>query len=265
VAFDAEIAAIEGALEWYLQHLVIHSDSTSAIARASYFDTGHGQRPAKGIRTILHALEQEGRTAEIQWVKGHAGTMGNERADLLTDKAAEKTAWSPFTSLAYLKLRVSEKFRTANDEWHKNPDHHGSEEIPPPPAKKSCLDWARNSIARIAAQIRTGHWRSAVYLKRIKKRRDDKCWFCRGRNRMARSHVLLHCPNAKIRAARGEAREGKDLGSVRVLLSNPRWERRLLGLLELSGVVRVMVGPGSEAGRMDYLGGGGVGCARALD
>jgi hypothetical protein len=35
-------------------------------------------------------------------------------------------------------------------------------------------------------------------------------------------HVLLHCPNAKLRAAREEAWEGKTPGGVRVLLANPR-------------------------------------------
>jgi ribonuclease HI len=63
VAFGTEIIAIEEALKWYqnssLQHLIIHSDSTSAIARASYSGAGPGQRLAKAIRTILHALEQE--------------------------------------------------------------------------------------------------------------------------------------------------------------------------------------------------------------
>jgi len=57
---------------------------------------------------------------------------------------------------------------------------------------------------------------------------------------MPRSHVLLHCPNAKLRAAREEAWESKDPGSIRVLLSNPRWERRLLRFPELSGVGRVV-------------------------
>jgi hypothetical protein len=66
--------------------------------------------------------------------------------------------------------------------------------------KKSCMDRAKNGIARTAAQIRTGHWRSAVYLKRIKKRRrEDKCWFCCGQSRMTRSHVLLHCRSDKIK------------------------------------------------------------------
>jgi len=34
--------------------------------------------------------------------------------------------------------------------------------------------------------------------------------------------------------------EGKNPGSIKVLLSNPRWERRLLCFLELSGVGRVV-------------------------
>jgi hypothetical protein len=41
---------------------------------------------------------------------------------------------------------------------------------------------------------------------------------------MARSHMLLHCPNYSFRAA-GEAWEGKDPGGVRVLLASPQWEK----------------------------------------
>ena len=48
VAFDAEVAAIEAAVDWYqrqdsLQHLVIHSGSTSAIARMCHSGAGPGQ------------------------------------------------------------------------------------------------------------------------------------------------------------------------------------------------------------------------------
>jgi hypothetical protein len=108
---------------------------------------------------------------------------------------------------------------------HEGPAHHGSEEVPPPPAKKSCLDRVKNGIARVAALIRTGHWRPAVYLKRIRKREHDGCWFCPRRHRMTRSHVLLLCPG--LRAARDEAWESKTPGGIRDLLPNPRSERRL--------------------------------------
>jgi hypothetical protein len=40
------------------------------------------------------------------------------------------------------------------------------------------MDRARNAIAQTAAQIRSGHWRSAVYFKRTRKRKNDGgCWF----------------------------------------------------------------------------------------
>jgi hypothetical protein len=80
-----------------------------------------------------------------------------------------------------------------------------TEEIPPPPLLKSCLDGMRNGLARTVVHIRTGHWRSAVYLTRIRKLADDRCWFCQTSARMTRSLVLLHCPSAQIRAARKEA------------------------------------------------------------
>jgi len=57
---------------------------------------------------------------------------------------------------------------------------------------------------------------------------------------MTRSHVLLHCRNPKLVTARLEAWEGKNPGGARVLLANPRWERRFVRFFELSGVGRTM-------------------------
>jgi hypothetical protein len=72
---------------------------------------------------------------------------------------------------------------------------------------------------------------------------------------MTRSHVLLHCPSARMSAARMEAWEGRDPGGLRVLLANPRWEKRLLRFPELSGAGRVVANGEDEeeawARRMD--------------
>jgi hypothetical protein len=159
----------------------------------------------------------------------------------------------PITSL---KLKISERYNKAKERWNNNPAHHGRDSIAPPPPKKSCLDGAKNGLARVASQIRSGHGKSAVYLKRIRKRDDDCCWYCsKNGQKMTRSHVLLHCTNARLVSARQEAWGAVHPGSIRMLLANPRWERRLLHFLDLSGVGRVMDNGEDEeetrAARMD--------------
>jgi hypothetical protein len=131
--------------------------------------------------------------------------------------------------------------------------NHGTEEIRPSRPRGRCpaLDSLRNVLARTAAQIRTAHWMSVVYPKRIRKMTDDKCWFCQTAARMTRSHVR----NAKFRAAGEMAVESRTPGGVRLLLANSRWERRVVRFLELSGVGRVMADrtdeDGAHAARMD--------------
>jgi len=120
---------------------------------------------------------------------------------------------------------------------------------PTPPLEKSCADRARNSVARMAAQIRTGHWRSAVFLHRIRRRANDLCWLCNNRRRVTRSHVLLHCNGDLLAAARTLAWEGRRPANVRVLLADPRWEARLLRFLESPGVGRVVDEVDVEDGR----------------
>jgi hypothetical protein len=254
---------------WFLNNsdignaLVIHSDSTSAIARVGHTGAGPGQGHAIRIQRWVTALSRAARkrTVDLVWVRGHAGTPGNERADQLAGQAAEMVGTHTTMSLAHIRLRISEIYRDAKDTWHADPTHHGTEEIPPPPPKKSMLDRARNSIARTAAQIRTGHWRSAVYLKRIRKRDTDHCWLCDGigqnQHRMSQAHVLMNCRNPQVMAARAEAWEGKNPGSVRRLLADPRWEKRFVRFLELSGVGRTLADGTDEesayAARMDWI------------
>ena len=60
---------------------------------------------------------------------------------------------------------------------------HPYEELPVSYTKCHCLR---------RHQIRTGHWRSDAFLRRILKRGNDNCWFCQpeSRQRVARNHML---------------------------------------------------------------------------
>jgi hypothetical protein len=134
--------------------MIIHSDFTSAISQAEQSGTGPGQRQARKVQDMVARLPHQYQSAEITWVKGHSGTPGNERTDALAGMAAERTSWSPFTSLAHLKIRISEKFQRSKKEWDSNPHHHGTEEIPPPPKKSHA--WIRPGMPSLERLPRSG-------------------------------------------------------------------------------------------------------------
>jgi hypothetical protein len=72
---------------------------------------------------------------------------------------------------------------------------------------------------------------------------------------MSRANVLMICRNPQVVAARAEAWEGKNPGSVWSLLADPRWEKWVVRFLELSGVGRTLADGTDEesvyAARMD--------------
>jgi hypothetical protein len=71
-AFDAEVAVIERAMRWLaghhvvgLQHVTVHSDSTSAIVRCQYVGASPEQSQASRIAHHADRLLSDGVTANI--------------------------------------------------------------------------------------------------------------------------------------------------------------------------------------------------------
>jgi hypothetical protein len=119
--------------------------------------------------------------------------------------------------------------------------------IIPPAPQKYFLDSAPNRLSRTIAQIRTGHWLCAPYLKRIRKNRDeeisDKCWWC-SKFRMSRTHIFLRCTHPKLEQARIDIWDRPDKDgvimkrptSVGQLLGKSKWGKRLADWIIATGV-----------------------------
>jgi ribonuclease HI len=245
--FDGEMETIADIMEYAIDNqipgdLTIHSDAQAAISRVGHTGTGTGQdRALRVVHAVQRRLRQGWRT-RIEWVPGHSGIVGNERADQLAGEAASERRHGR-TSIAWLKERISQHFTIAKD----SETDQGKETITPPAPKISFLDRASNRLARTVAQIRTGHWLCAPYLKRVRKNREeqvsDKCWWC-GQYRMSRTHVFLRCMHPKLEVARKDFWDRPDEDgkirqrptSVGQLLGKSKWEKPLADWITATGV-----------------------------
>ena len=228
-SFTAETFALKQGLAWCTSHLMtckfqsvlFLTDSQSALSILSSAPTYLQPESLWNVWSLASSLSNN-TTLSFQWVPGHAGLPGNEKADLL----AKTGASLPTDAIPSPLLPVIAKVRYSQyRNWRRHISHsHLNFQVPEVSSEELLLSRSiRSELSRLRCH---GHsLLLSSYLHRISRKENSDCSAC-GHPLQNLNHLLLDCPASEPLR---KSIFGSSL-SILDLWSRPWGVARLLGL-----------------------------------
>ncbi|XP_040356235.2 uncharacterized protein LOC121046258 [Ixodes scapularis] len=195
----AELVAMEKALleaaKLPPQPMVLLTDSRCAIQKIANAETGDPATAA--ARKALAILEAHGSSVCFQWIPGHVGIQGNERAD---DLAAEAHQFPPQVPTPAHPQQAALDVR-----WHL------LREKPEKSLPKGTLTGLSRAAETLVRRLRTNTAYTNEFLAKMGKRQSSSCLQCRAEETI--HHILCVCPayETQREALRQRVKEGTQM------------------------------------------------------
>jgi hypothetical protein len=216
--------------------LGVNSQAAIQATRNTKGNPGHYLVNALHNQTEAAQMHHKQLDLEAQWVPGHKGTPGNERADEEAKKAAKGNS-SPDTSLptqcrGHLPLSKAATCQAFNKNlkaevavtFAKSPRYQRMQEINPSiPSLQfmKIVSLLTQRAASLLIQLRTGHIPLNKHLHRIGRSESQLCSMCPGQDKTIH-HYIMACPAYAQERKKLEKQLGQFTCSLKTLLLNPK-------------------------------------------
>ena len=207
-------------------------DSQKALKAIALPFTSQEDRFLRGlVYQKTEELQLIGYSITFQWIPGHSGLIGNEKADLSAKSRAEKGGklterWS---SLAYIRKNVTETRTRDLTKWHemetqdREASRCGYYVLRTKGGISLALGSAPKKYASRYYQLKVGHGAGGTFLVRIGVIQTPRCWWC-GTPEQTVEHFYARC--RKWRKQRRKLVRELEKEGIRW---QPQVERRWLG------------------------------------
>ena len=197
--FQAELFAIGMALLWAEENLPVNCGSLSIVTDSRSCLIGINDVKSVSplifrIRESVGRLAVAGTVVEFQWVRGHSGVIGNERADREARRAGCGSDPVSYDAcpLAHVRGWIMRQMLSDWDALYKSAPQGGITKMFFPSVTDAARFRTRCEIGFELAQILTGHGAMKSYLLRFGLADSDACC-CDGVSAQDVLHLLFEC------------------------------------------------------------------------